>query len=289
MLHMHVSSLWQTAIGVGISTLSVIAFGLMGSEGSPLLRAPPAVLAAALIVCRAVGGVGATIAEAGALTLATMNFSENSGMLLSSIELVIGVAVSVASILGAGLYSVGASTTFGAFLLPFAVAAALQLTVLGFFLFVASLIPRAPTPTDATTTVAPLTAVSQSTPGCLTVPVAAPEAAPLAAPISTPLALPVSSAPSYVSAGSTQLLVASTLSPPPSEATTSDEPPKPIASTSASLLVLMSHARTVTALALAFSAIVRRGSTLPVAFGCTCAQAFPPQAAIAPSKPSICP
>lgn len=119
----------RAAVGLGltINGLSSLAFGLtprlLGEDS-------PAVLGATLCLVRAIGGVGAALAEAGTFTvITTADFGSRLGTIMSMVEVVIGLAAAGGTFAGGTLYSAGASTIFGAFLLPFVATSACTLSL----------------------------------------------------------------------------------------------------------------------------------------------------------------
>jgi MFS family permease len=112
------------SIGLGllVSGVATIGFGyLPGSLGT----GSPAMLSAALVAMRAVGGMGSAFADVGTFTvITTVGFGSRLGAVISMVEVVIGLAGAGGTLAGGMLYELGASTPFGAFRFPFLVMAA---------------------------------------------------------------------------------------------------------------------------------------------------------------------
>ncbi len=115
------------AIGLALGALSMAAFGLLPSI---LGVASPSPLVAGLVVCRLVGGTGASLAESAALTaVSTTGWEADLGKALAAVEVVTGVAASAGAALGGALYEAAGGTSAGgvSFLVPCAAAAAMLL------------------------------------------------------------------------------------------------------------------------------------------------------------------
>ena len=115
------------AIGLALGALSMAAFGLLPSI---LGVASPSPLVAGLVVCRLVGGTGASLAESAALTaVSTTGWEADLGKALAAVEVVTGVAASAGAALGGVLYEAAGGTSAGgvSFLVPCAAAAAMLL------------------------------------------------------------------------------------------------------------------------------------------------------------------
>jgi len=112
------------SIGLGllVSGVATLGFGyLPGSLGT----GSPAMLSAALVAMRAVGGMGSAFADVGTFTvITTVGFGSRLGAVISMVEVVIGLAGAGGTLAGGMLYELGASTPFGAFRFPFLVMAA---------------------------------------------------------------------------------------------------------------------------------------------------------------------
>ena len=112
------------SIGLGllVSGVATLGFGyLPGSLGT----GSPAMLSAALMAMRAVGGMGSAFADVGTFTvITTVDFGSRLGAVISMVEVVIGLAGAGGTLAGGMLYELGASTPFGAFRFPFLVMAA---------------------------------------------------------------------------------------------------------------------------------------------------------------------
>ena len=112
------------SIGLGllVSGVATLGFGyLPGSLGT----GSPAMLSAALMAMRAVGGMGSAFADVGTFTvITTVGFGSRLGAVISMVEVVIGLAGAGGTLAGGMLYELGASTPFGAFRFPFLVMAA---------------------------------------------------------------------------------------------------------------------------------------------------------------------
>jgi MFS family permease len=112
------------SIGLGllVSGVATLGFGyLPGSLGT----GSSAMLSAALVAMRAVGGMGSAFADVGTFTvITTVGFGSRLGAVISMVEVVIGLAGAGGTLAGGMLYELGASTPFGAFRFPFLVMAA---------------------------------------------------------------------------------------------------------------------------------------------------------------------
>ena len=104
-------------LGLVLTSCGSLAFGLVGTATHCFSSA--AVTIAALVLARALGGVGAALAEAGCLTaVSTAAWGDDMGKALSTIEVTTGVGAAMGAAMGGALYELGAFTWFGAFLLP---------------------------------------------------------------------------------------------------------------------------------------------------------------------------
>ena len=113
------------------SRLTVFAGLALAAAGSLLLGLLPAalgadssaaVLSATFIGCRLLGGFGAALAEAGCFTaLSTGDYGKQLGLVMSSVELAIGVGSAGGTAAGGMLNEVGEHTALGPWRLPFIV------------------------------------------------------------------------------------------------------------------------------------------------------------------------
>ena len=87
-----------TAVGLAVSIAGTLSVGLAGTNAD--LLSSPTTLGFVLIVSRAVSGVGAAHAEAGAFALAIGRWPYDFGKVSSSIEMVIGIFMLVGSAIG---------------------------------------------------------------------------------------------------------------------------------------------------------------------------------------------
>ena len=136
------------SIGLVCSAVSALAFALVPTL---LSGASPLTLTATFAACRLFGGASAAACETGTFTALCMSdWGERMGFVFAAIEVNVGLAISVGAAVGGWLYRAGEATPVGAFGLPFAVTACLQLLLLG--LVAVSIPGRAarPAPTVAT-------------------------------------------------------------------------------------------------------------------------------------------
>ena len=133
------------SIGLGllVSGVATLGFGyLPGSLGT----GSPAMLSAALMAMRAVGGMGSAFADVGTFTvITTVDFGSRLGAVISMVEVVIGLAGAGGTLAGGMLYELGASTPFGAFRFPFLVMAACSVALVP---LVCVQVSEAPSSTD---------------------------------------------------------------------------------------------------------------------------------------------
>ena len=116
-------------VGLAIAAVGLLLFGLV----PPALgtQCSAAVLSVTLISCRAFSGLGAALAEAGCFTaLSIGGFGKRLGIVMSSVEVVIGIGVSGGSAVGGVLYEVGEHTPLGSWRLPFVIAAVMTFAVM---------------------------------------------------------------------------------------------------------------------------------------------------------------
>ena len=122
------------------SRLTVFAGLALAAAGSLLLGLLPAalgadssaaVLSVTFVGCRLLGGFGAALAEAGCFTaLSTSDYGKQLGLVMSSVELVIGVGAAGGTAAGGVLNEVGEHTALGPWRLPFIVSAAATVALL---------------------------------------------------------------------------------------------------------------------------------------------------------------
>lgn len=118
----------MVCFGLGMTAAANLAFGLTGAAISSSwdgmwLRG----LSVAMVSLRAMGGVGAALAEAGCLTaVSTAGWGDDTGKALSSIEVTTGIGAAIGAALGGWLYNLGA------FLLPMLAATCLPLCMIPF-------------------------------------------------------------------------------------------------------------------------------------------------------------
>lgn len=117
--------------GLAVAAVGTLMFGLLGStyvyQSLAISRGGLTVL---LVACRGLAGVGAALAEGGAFTLLLIHWPGCAGKVIAAVEVVIGFAGLLGTILGGVLYEVGQTSGIGGFLLPYVPCIAIYLLLL---------------------------------------------------------------------------------------------------------------------------------------------------------------